>query len=863
MGTVVGHKILVFLVGFWRNPFGRGGSRSGLGLLSVVLVSLATLSGLSSGAAQAASVTAARLSEKPSSAASVAVLDVVMLVDESGSETPAKVAAEKQTAGTIVQTMLNPHSRVTVIGFGGVNNVTSGQSPVDIVCQPTIAGGQANLDYLASCVGKLHRRTETEGDDTDYAAALNEAMSYLSPGSTATPAAPSNAIKVILMMTDGAVDVHRNTQQYGTDWQLGEQTAIDQQMSGAKANGVQMWPLGFGEDVGTGVTQAQAEGYLNRMASSGAPAVCNTRQAANQPHATWVNDPTDAINALNQLYMDAACLGGGTVTGPASQGLTVSIPAIASSAAISVDRVNPAISVSFTMPDGSPFTDDTAISGADGNSPVEVLHLPSITQADIGTWHIKLTAPPNLASQLVSATVFWQGAVRAIITATPSVKPGQPIAVKLTVLGPTGPITDPTTLKSLQVGVTATGQGLLSPVGIPVTALAGASNTGTYAGSYTAPSQPTTLTITGIASGYGLYATKFPATVAVGLTSAGFVATPHFSGETSVSAGGTLGGTIDFTNQTGSAKHVLLKLTADGTTASISPTTPVTVPSQPSGNPPSVPFTVTIGQQAGLASLELQVVDASTGQVYDTVADEVQVTTPPPWYIRYLGLIIGVIVALALIIAGLLALRARRRYLKGVNDLTAYLRRDGTELGAPLRAPQKWSDTFTFIIHDEGGRDPRLDWPQPGVPVYRVKRSGNGMVRLLTPNNDSYDIVVGSAGERLEHNGLELAFRDRRRARARGGGGKTPPPPRVPGVPPVSPVGQSDPLDPFYQPQAQNLYQPQAQNPTRLDPVDFHGQRAPGGVADLHDQRTMDVPYPPPGQYPSAPSAPSDDDWLH
>src|SRR5258708_16333954 len=104
------------------------------------------------------------------------------------------------------------------------------------------------------------------------------------------------------------------------------------------------------------------------MATSGAPAVCGNRKAAGQPHATWVNEPADAINAFNQLYMDAACLGGGTVTGPSP--LTVSIPAIASSAAISVDRGNPAISVSFKMPDGSAWTDATAISGADGHTTV-------------------------------------------------------------------------------------------------------------------------------------------------------------------------------------------------------------------------------------------------------------------------------------------------------------------------------------------------------------------------------------------------------------------------------------------------------------------------------------------------------------
>ena len=79
----------------------------------------------------------------------VATLDVTVLVDESGSETRQSVADEQQTVGTIVQTMLNPASRVTVIGFGGVNNVVRGQSPVDLLCQPTIASGAANLDYLA------------------------------------------------------------------------------------------------------------------------------------------------------------------------------------------------------------------------------------------------------------------------------------------------------------------------------------------------------------------------------------------------------------------------------------------------------------------------------------------------------------------------------------------------------------------------------------------------------------------------------------------------------------------------------------------------------------------------------------------
>ena len=703
----------------------------------------------------------------------VAVLDVAVLVDESGSETPQKVADEKQTVGTIVQTMLNPSSRVAVIGFGGVNHVVPNQNPVDVVCQPTIASGSANLDYLSNCVGQLHRRTEQQGDDTDYAAALSEAMNYLGPNSTATPPSPHKAIKVILMMTDGALDVHRDTQQYGVNWQLGEQTAINQQLAAATSAGIQVWPLGFGTDIGTDVTQPQALQYLNNMAAHGAPAVCDTKHAANQPHATWVNNPSDAINALDELYADAACLGHNGSSGPASGGLTVTIPAIASSAAISVDRVNPAITVTFTRPDGTQWTDSSAISGADSSSPVEVLHVADITNADVGTWHIKLTAPPSLASQLVSATVFWQGAVRAIITATPSVNPGQPIDVKLTVLGPNGPITDPSTLKSLIVGVIAAGQGLPSPVQVKVSPLSGPTGVGTYAGTYTAPSQRTTLTITGTAAGYGLYAMQIPATVTVGTPST-FLATPHLSGATSVQAGGSVSGSVDFTNTTGTTKHVVLKLMANGATATISPSTPISVPSTSSGNPPSVPFTVTIDKSspAGTAGLEVQAVDADTGQIYNTDSTEITVTQPPGFFAKYRWEIIGLLALILLAILAAVTIWKIRRNRKDVRGLVAILRRGGVSAGRDLEPDEMWAEVFPFIIRDENSASPRLDHPPKGssVAIYQVRRAGRGLVRLTTPMGlRPVEVEVNGAGQDLG-NGLELAFRDTRNPKWTGSG---------------------------------------------------------------------------------------------
>ena len=768
------------------------------GVLAAALIALLpALPGQAAPAAQGNGASPGRAAASGAGQSGVAVLDVTVLVDESGSETPQKVADEKQTVGTIVQTMLNPNSRVTVIGFGGVNHVVPNQNPVDVVCQPTIASGAANLDYLTKCVGQLHRRAEQEGDDTDYAAALDEAMNYLGPGSTARPPAPANAIKVVLMMTDGAVDVHRDTQQYGTNWQLGEQTAINQELTAATSAGVQLWPLGFGTDIGTDVTQAQAKAYLNNMAAHAAPAVCDTQHVANQPHATWVNDPSDAINALDQLYADAACLGSGTSTGRVTGGpLTVNIPAIASAAAISVDRVNPAISVTFTRPDGSQWTDSSAISGADDNSPVEVLHIANVTSADVGTWKVKLTAPASLANQLVSATVFWQGAVRAIIQATPSVNPGKPINVKLTVLGPNGPITDPSTLKSLIVGVTASGQGLPSPAQVKVTPLSGPNSVGTYAGTYTAPSQPATLTITGTAAGYGLYATQIPATVSVGTASKGFNATPHFSGAASVQAGDSISGSVDFTNQTGSAKHLLLKLTTSGTTATISPDTPISVPSTSSGNPPSVPFTVTIAKssRAGPAGLVVQAVDADTGQSYNTATDEITVTTPPGFFAKYRWEIFGVI---ALIVLALLAAYASwqiSRNRRDVRGLVATLRRGGAQAGRELEPEEKWAETFPFIIRDETSLAPRLDHPPKGasVGIYQVRRAGRGLVRLTTPMGlRPYEVEVNGPGQDLG-NGLELAFRDTRNPTWMGSGRLNPAAAPGPMVTPGPPATAAD-----------------------------------------------------------------------
>ena len=420
-----------------------------------------------------------------------------MLVDESGSETRANVAEERQTAGTIAQAMLNPRSRVTVVGFGGVNHVAPNQDPVNVACQPTVASGAVNLSYLASCVNSLHRRSQAEGADTDYAAALGQAMSYFDPNTAYGRQSPPGAIKVVLMMTDGGLDVHRDTQQYGMDWLAGAHHAVALQLAAARTNRVQVWPLGFGAIAPTDFA------YLNYLAATGAQTSCDYRSVS-KPHATVVNDPADALNALNALYAAAGCLGSNSssvnISGNQTQWLQVSVPSVASDAVISVDRGNPGIGVSFYRPDGSQWTDGSAISGT--GTAVEVLHAASPPP---GQWRVKLTAPPGLASELVSATVFWQGAVEAVITASPSsAQPGQPISVTLSVLGANGPVTDPATLAQMRVAVSVFGDGLSGPTEIPVTnrgEQGTSTGVGDYKGTFIAPRTQGTLTFTGTAAG--------------------------------------------------------------------------------------------------------------------------------------------------------------------------------------------------------------------------------------------------------------------------------------------------------------------------------------------------------------------------
>jgi hypothetical protein len=450
------------------------------------------------------------------------------------------------------------------------------------------------------------------------------------------------------MMTDGRVDVHRDTQQYGQNWLLGETQAIDIQLAAARKYDVELWTLGMGTDV----TPAN-EAYLQKLAESAAPSPCGEK-----PHSTLVTNRADALAALDQLYAQASCHLGTSVV-PAtpldqlSNGqLQVTIPPFATDAAFSVDRGSPDVQVGFYQPDGAQWADASAISGQGGA--VEVLHLRTPSP---GTWTMRLTAPAALQSELVSATAFFQGAVRALITANPpSAQPGEHICVTLSVLATNGPITSPAEVKSLIVGVIASGDGLTKPTQVLVSNSGQntcvSSGVASYTGAYQAPKTPGTLTFTGTAEGYGLYATELPASVQVG-SATGFQATVQYPILASVGAGSSIHGSIVFANTTGAARTVQVTV-GDVSNAIVRLTRPNRSVTVRSGRPAPVPFTIYFARNSpiGSAGLTVDVTSAANPRlVYaDGPSFSIMVTKPPGLIARYRWLIIGGVILIILLI---------------------------------------------------------------------------------------------------------------------------------------------------------------------------------------------------------------------
>ena len=261
-----------------------GGRKSGAWLVTVGILVALILPVPAAQAAQSgprATAGASRGGTAQSTGSGDAVLDVVMLVDESGSETGERSPTRSRSPRRSCQSMLNPRQpdhrgRIR-------RRQPRGPGP-----EPDQRGLPAHdrqrgqePGYLSTCAGSLHRRGETEGNDTDYAAALGQAMCYLNPDTAYGQQSPPGAIKVILMMTDGGVDVHRDTQQYGQDWLAGEHQAVNEQLTARAAGprpGVAARLRHRHRDATDRAVPEPVRGARRPVATCG---------MSPQPHATW------------------------------------------------------------------------------------------------------------------------------------------------------------------------------------------------------------------------------------------------------------------------------------------------------------------------------------------------------------------------------------------------------------------------------------------------------------------------------------------------------------------------------------------------------------------------------------------------
>lgn len=197
----------------------------------------------------------------PESASPVKSLDLVILVDESSSLKPADVEAEIQAVAALVaRRELSDESltvRIAIAGFG------SGDRAVDEKCPPVVVT-TGNVRDLVNCASRIRRRT-TSGQATDFAKALTYASQTFRGLGT------SESARVVILMTDGKYDpVGKRSTSGLTEADL---VSLDNATSGLRADGAQIWPLGFGQ---------VEKDELDDLARRGASSTCPTGR---QPYA--------------------------------------------------------------------------------------------------------------------------------------------------------------------------------------------------------------------------------------------------------------------------------------------------------------------------------------------------------------------------------------------------------------------------------------------------------------------------------------------------------------------------------------------------------------------------------------------------
>lgn len=658
--------------------------------------------------------------------------NIVVLVDESSSIKPEDMDREREAAALIALGEFAPSSTISVVGFGSDNG---GQSPVDVVCPPSKVQTAQDRQRLSDCTRELRSRPLGQGDGTDHAAALQQALSYLQ--------GDLNGPKLVFVLTDGKLDVS-DSPRYGPD-NVGNQrndTAtrlIGDLLAEAAKQKVQVWPLGFGN-----VDRA----LLDRFAKESFQGQCGIRSPT--PTATVVNSSADVAQALIKAFQAGRCVGASDIQRtPLSSGGTaeaqVTIPVIATDGAILVTKHDSRVSVSYVDPEGrtvpkSGTQGDSTFQVSGENGVVEGLR---IVNPLPGKWTVKITSAPGVPALDVSTVVMYQGAVRSSMTVDPpSPRPGQEVSVALSLQTRNRSITDPNALKDLSFTADVTGDGFNAPITLNDDARDGdkRAQDGVYTGKVTIPDQATgAVKFTGTVAGIGISSDTRTVDAALVAGPPALTATGTFGNtDWTVAPGGSMRGAVTVTNNSGQARRARILVTdlAPGTLATI-PGEQTVLPLPPSG-------TTTFDFDLTFASDTVRDANAVTLKVVDdenpsAVIYEWRITADveEPLPVLQIAVISGAVLLGIGATFGYVFWRRRR----DVRGLVVYLY-EGHRSRGDLAAPEQPSSSFRFHLGEAGAGVPQLAHSSGGEDSYELSRVG-GRLRLRTPYGETREIHVG------------------------------------------------------------------------------------------------------------------------
>ncbi len=646
---------------------------------------------------------------------------IVIAVDQSGSLSEEDVVREREAAALIAQSEFSRESTVTVFGFGSDEG---GVGPTDEVCPPTVVSGEVERQRLSDCVQRLARRPAGQGGDTDHAAAMEQALGYFTD---------REGPKVVFLLTDGVLDVGE-TLRYGAGRTLDQRNAaaeeqLDGHLADARAAGVQVWPLGFGDVDGPA---------LDSFAGRGGAGACGP--TAPRPRAIVVQSSADVIQAIVDAYGAARCAGVGPVrpdvigAGETVE-VPVDIPPIATDGAITVVKQDAAVGVQYRGPDGRPVPKLGAQDGSEfevsgENGPVESLRIVDPTP---GRWTVLISVPATVPPQEVTTVVTWQGAVQAVLTPErSSVGPGEPVTVSLSLRTRRGPVTDEAQLAGLSFTADLVSEG--ETVGVPLRDDGNqpdpTAGDGTFSGVASVPASARgSVTLRGAVEGIGISGDRPSTTLEITEGPPDVEAAATLPNVTdTVAPGGALTGRLTLTNNSGQQRRIRVVVDAE-------PGSPVSVPGDRAvydlaaagRTAVEVPLTWTGDAPEGVSRGVLRVVDdADPGTEYGRFPFSTRVAEPPPY------LLIALVVAGLLLAAALVVLLAARRRAQDLDGVTVDVTSGGFTVPLPPAPPGTQVYRFTVRPTPHGAPQVQLADDTDTEPAYRLTRNGAG-ARIRPP----------------------------------------------------------------------------------------------------------------------------------